>query len=155
MCLWQLMGGFIRDNVRRHLGRHVFESLGRDYTTMLERGAVLVVLWLILLWMYRRASSSGSDRPQRRTIGDSPARLSWGHSIEPPDADVAKRDGAVVALQEDRAGSVGAVEAGSGAPLTEEADVLPILLLQPHAKLGRLLAFSAVRRSKAALSVSP
>jgi heparan-alpha-glucosaminide N-acetyltransferase len=53
-CLWQLMGGFIKDNVRRHLGRHIFEVLGPDYTTMLERGTVLVVLWLILLWMYRR-----------------------------------------------------------------------------------------------------
>lgn len=53
-CLWQLMGGFIKDNFRRHLGRHVFESLGPDYTMMLERGAVLVVLWFILLWMYRR-----------------------------------------------------------------------------------------------------
>ena len=55
-CLWQLMGGFIKDNVRRHLGRGVFEVLGPDYTPMLERGAVLVVLWLILLWMYRRGA---------------------------------------------------------------------------------------------------
>ena len=53
-CLWQLMGGFIKYNVRRHLGLGVFEVLGSDYTPMLERGAVLVVLWLILLWMYRR-----------------------------------------------------------------------------------------------------
>jgi predicted acyltransferase len=53
-CLWQLMGGFIKDNVRRHLGRDVFQSLGPDYATMLERGAILAVLWLILLWMYRR-----------------------------------------------------------------------------------------------------
>jgi predicted acyltransferase len=53
-CLWQLMGGFITSNVRRHLGRHIFESLGPEYTTMLERGTVLAVLWLILLWMYRR-----------------------------------------------------------------------------------------------------
>jgi heparan-alpha-glucosaminide N-acetyltransferase len=53
-CLWQLMGGFIKENVRRHLGRDIFESLGPDYTTMLERGTVLVVLWLILLWMYHR-----------------------------------------------------------------------------------------------------
>jgi predicted acyltransferase len=52
--LWQLMGGFIKDNVRRHLGRHIFESLGPDFTTMLERGTILVILWLILLWMYRR-----------------------------------------------------------------------------------------------------
>jgi predicted acyltransferase len=53
-CLWQLMGGFIKDNARRHLGRDVFEVLGPDYSTMLERGTILVVLWLILLWMYRR-----------------------------------------------------------------------------------------------------
>jgi heparan-alpha-glucosaminide N-acetyltransferase len=53
--LWQLIGGFIRDNIRRHLGRHVFESLGPDYVAMLERGTILIVLWLILLWMYRRA----------------------------------------------------------------------------------------------------
>jgi predicted acyltransferase len=53
-CLWQLMGGFLKENARRHLGRHVFDSLGPAYTTMLERGTVLVVLWLILLWMYRR-----------------------------------------------------------------------------------------------------
>ena len=53
-CLWQLMGGFIKENARRHLGPHVFEVLGPAYTTMLERGTVLVVLWLILLWMYRR-----------------------------------------------------------------------------------------------------
>jgi predicted acyltransferase len=52
--LWQLMGGFIRDNVRRHLGRLVFDSLGPAYAPMLERGTILVVLWLILLWMYRR-----------------------------------------------------------------------------------------------------
>src|SRR5262249_39759949 len=38
--LWQLMGGFIKDNVRRHLDPHIFESLGPDYTTMLERGTV-------------------------------------------------------------------------------------------------------------------
>src|SRR5262249_33251674 len=53
-CLWQLMWGFIRESVKRHFGRHVFESLGPQFTTMLERGAVLIVLWLILLWMYRR-----------------------------------------------------------------------------------------------------
>jgi predicted acyltransferase len=52
--LWQLMGGFIKDNVRRHLGPHIFETLGPDYIAVLERGRVLVILWLILLWMYRR-----------------------------------------------------------------------------------------------------
>lgn len=52
--LWQLMGGFIKDNIRRHSWRDIFESLGPAYVPMLERGTVLFVLWLILLWMYRR-----------------------------------------------------------------------------------------------------
>jgi len=53
-CLWQLMGGFILNNVRCHLGRHVFESFGPAFVPMLERGTILLVLWLILFWMYRR-----------------------------------------------------------------------------------------------------
>ncbi len=53
-CMWQLMGGFIRDNVRRHVGPHVFESAGEACVPGLERLAVLIVLWLVVLWMYRR-----------------------------------------------------------------------------------------------------
>lgn len=52
--LWQLMAGFIKDNFRRHFGPGIFESFGPTYVQMLERGTVLLVLWLILLWMYRR-----------------------------------------------------------------------------------------------------
>ena len=53
-CLWQLSGGFIRGNIQRHLGPGIYESFGTLYTPALERGSVLVVLWLILYWMYRR-----------------------------------------------------------------------------------------------------
>lgn len=53
-CTWQLMGGFIRDNLKRHLGQQVFQSLGEVYAPTLERLAVLLVLWLVVLWMYRR-----------------------------------------------------------------------------------------------------
>ena len=53
-CLWQLSGGFIRNNLKIHLGQHVFESCGAIYAPILERSAVLLVFWLILLWMYRR-----------------------------------------------------------------------------------------------------
>ncbi len=53
-CLWQLSGGFIRENIRRHLGQGIFETFGAEYIPLLERAAVLLVLWLILLWMYRR-----------------------------------------------------------------------------------------------------
>src|SRR5688572_6352439 len=53
-CMWQLMGGFVRNNVRIHFGQGVFESWGAIYAPMLERVATLLVFWLILLWMYRR-----------------------------------------------------------------------------------------------------
>jgi len=53
-CMWQLMSGFIRENLKRHLGTHLFESFGIIYAPILERASVLLVFWLILLWMYRR-----------------------------------------------------------------------------------------------------
>jgi predicted acyltransferase len=53
-CLWQLSSGFVRSNIRRHLGQDIFESCGATYAPILERVGVLLVLWLILLWMYRR-----------------------------------------------------------------------------------------------------
>jgi len=68
--LWQTMAGFIHDNVRKHFGRHIYESLGTLGMTNLSpeaaqklsdatqeglrRATVLVILWLILWWMYRR-----------------------------------------------------------------------------------------------------
>ena len=53
-CMWQLMVGFVRDNVRTHFGQHVFDTFGTIYAPMLERVVVLLVFWLILFWMYRR-----------------------------------------------------------------------------------------------------
>ncbi len=48
------MGGSLRENVKTHLGQHIFESFGAIYAPVLERAAALIVFWLILLWMYRR-----------------------------------------------------------------------------------------------------
>ncbi len=53
-CLWQLSGPFIRHQFTTHFGQGVFVSLGPIWTPMLERGSVLIVLWLIVWWMYRR-----------------------------------------------------------------------------------------------------
>lgn len=53
-CMWQLLPGFIRGSIKTHLGHHVFESLGTVYAPVLERLAVLLVFWLVLLWMHRR-----------------------------------------------------------------------------------------------------
>ncbi len=52
--LWQLSSGFIRESFKRHLGQSIFEIAGKPYAPMLERGTVLVILWLVVLWMYRR-----------------------------------------------------------------------------------------------------
>jgi len=53
-CMWQLMGGFIRENMQRHISRNIFEVFGEPYSPVLQRAIVLLVLWLIILWMYRR-----------------------------------------------------------------------------------------------------
>ncbi len=45
---------FIEHSLRTHLGRNVFRSLGPGYETLLRGAGVLLVLWLILFWMYRR-----------------------------------------------------------------------------------------------------
>jgi heparan-alpha-glucosaminide N-acetyltransferase len=52
--LWQLMGSWVRDSLKTHLGPHVFDLLGATYAPILERVLILLVFWLILLWMYRR-----------------------------------------------------------------------------------------------------
>jgi heparan-alpha-glucosaminide N-acetyltransferase len=53
-CLWQLSGGFIKNQIRIHFGQDVFASFGDVWVPALERGSVLLVLWLIVWWMYRR-----------------------------------------------------------------------------------------------------
>jgi heparan-alpha-glucosaminide N-acetyltransferase len=53
-CMWQLITGFISENLKIHLGPLIFECAGTTYAPLLERIAVLLVFWLILLWMYRR-----------------------------------------------------------------------------------------------------
>ena len=39
--------------LKRHFGR-VFETVGPPYETLVHGAATVLVLWLILLWMYRR-----------------------------------------------------------------------------------------------------
>lgn len=53
-CLWQLSSGFVRENLKRHLGPEIFGMLGSPYAPLMERAAILLAFWLILLWMYRR-----------------------------------------------------------------------------------------------------
>ena len=56
---WGNSGGyltlsFIASSFRIHLGSGVFQSFGAGLEPLLRGGAVLLVYWLILLWMYRR-----------------------------------------------------------------------------------------------------
>jgi len=77
-CIAHLINGFVLDSFRTHfgkdafkqaivwaawkystlggedLGRDAFKSLGPIYEPLLSGGALLVVYWLILYWMYRR-----------------------------------------------------------------------------------------------------
>ena len=52
--------------------------------------------------------------------------------------DIPIGDGAVIALQQDRPGAVGTVEARPRAPLAEVADVPAVLFAKLDLKLGRL-----------------
>ncbi len=53
-CMWQLMPGWIRGNIKTHLGQDIFSAFGATYSPIVERAAILLVFWLILWWMYRR-----------------------------------------------------------------------------------------------------
>jgi heparan-alpha-glucosaminide N-acetyltransferase len=52
--MWQLMGPFIKTNLKRHVTPDLFDIFGPAYAPLLERAFVLIILWLIILWMYRR-----------------------------------------------------------------------------------------------------
>ena len=53
-CMEWTFAGFVRDALKRHLGAETFQVFGKEYEPLLLGGGVLLVLWLILLWLYRR-----------------------------------------------------------------------------------------------------
>ncbi len=53
-CLSELLNGFLLSTLDIHLGRDLFRRLGPEYETLLRGASVLLMLWLILFWMYRR-----------------------------------------------------------------------------------------------------
>jgi heparan-alpha-glucosaminide N-acetyltransferase len=53
-CMAGLWEGFIARNLTIHLGKEPFALFGQPYEPLLHGAAVLLVLWLILFWMYRR-----------------------------------------------------------------------------------------------------
>ena len=49
-----LVKPFVRDRLKLHLGPDIFNVLGTVYAPMVEMGGILIVLWLVSYWMYRR-----------------------------------------------------------------------------------------------------
>ncbi|MGI8966178.1 MAG: acyltransferase family protein [Limisphaerales bacterium] len=49
-----LFESFISKSLRTHFGKNTFRIFGDAYETLLLGGGVLLVLWLLLFWMYRR-----------------------------------------------------------------------------------------------------
>jgi len=53
-CMSMLMKPFVRERIKLHTSQKIFESFGAIYAPMVEMASILVVLWLISFWMYRR-----------------------------------------------------------------------------------------------------
>ncbi|WP_235963282.1 acyltransferase family protein [Tautonia rosea] len=49
-----LIEGFIGDALNRHLGAETFRAFGDPYERVFHGAAVLLIMWLLLYWMYRR-----------------------------------------------------------------------------------------------------
>jgi predicted acyltransferase len=49
-----LFEDFIGRSLTIHLGKRVFQVFGEAYAPLIHGAGVLLVLWLILFWMYRR-----------------------------------------------------------------------------------------------------
>ena len=53
-CLKYLSADFIRGSMRTHFGENMFKVFDAVYEPVVSGGVVVLVLWLIGLWMYRR-----------------------------------------------------------------------------------------------------
>ena len=49
-----LFKGWIAANLKTHLGRDAFKAFGADYEPTVLGAAIVLVMWLMLFWMYRR-----------------------------------------------------------------------------------------------------
>ena len=53
-CITETLRGFVGDRLKTHLGQNFFAFAGPGYEAFLHGAAILLVMWLMLLWMYRR-----------------------------------------------------------------------------------------------------
>lgn len=53
-CITETLRGFIGDNLKTHLGQQFFAFAGAGYEPFFHGAAILLMMWLVLFWMYRR-----------------------------------------------------------------------------------------------------
>ncbi|HEY0456263.1 MAG TPA: DUF5009 domain-containing protein [Verrucomicrobiae bacterium] len=53
-CMSMLMKPWVKERLRLHLGQSIFDSFGNTFTPMLEMVFIVIILWLVSFWMYRR-----------------------------------------------------------------------------------------------------
>ena len=53
-CIAHLFEDFIGKNLATHFGQNFYSIFGDPYRQLFRGGLVLLVMWLILFWMYRR-----------------------------------------------------------------------------------------------------
>jgi heparan-alpha-glucosaminide N-acetyltransferase len=53
-CMAHLFEPFIAENLATHFGKNIFLLLGEAYQPLVRGSLILLTLWLILFWMYRR-----------------------------------------------------------------------------------------------------
>jgi predicted acyltransferase len=53
-CIAHLFPAFIGQNLATHLGERIFQIFGDAYEPLIRGSSILLILWLILFWMYRR-----------------------------------------------------------------------------------------------------
>jgi heparan-alpha-glucosaminide N-acetyltransferase len=53
-CLYEVGARFVAKSLDTHIGERVLAALGDAYLPFLRGVAVVLVLWLVLFWMYRR-----------------------------------------------------------------------------------------------------
>jgi len=53
-CMAHMFDGFVASSLATHLGADAFKVCGAAYEPLVRGALVLLVMWLLLFWMYRR-----------------------------------------------------------------------------------------------------
>jgi predicted acyltransferase len=53
-CMAHMFDGFIASSLKTHLGVDAFKVIGPAYEPLVRGALILLVMWLLLFWMYRR-----------------------------------------------------------------------------------------------------